>query len=33
MINDKYSRIESEAVTPARALLECLDMLDGLTRW
>ena len=31
MINDKYSRIEAEAVTHARTLLlECLAMLDSL---
>jgi len=30
MINDKYNRIESEAVTHARTLLlECLAMLDN----
>ena len=30
MINDKYSRIEAEAVMRARALLlECVDMLDN----
>ena len=30
MINDKYSRIEAEAVIRARALLlECVDMLDN----
>ncbi len=30
MINDKFSRIEAEAVIRARALLlECLDMLDN----